>query len=108
MHRDRALTEPDTASTVVEAALKWSAGMDESALRERLHRRRIALTEALRALQTGRDMYQREGKLDAASLAGYRRSELHLQAELAWHDDLDEAIADIAQDRVDVGSTGDV
>jgi hypothetical protein len=34
--------------------------------------------------------------LESAAVAGYRRSELHLEAELAWHDELEEALPQIA------------
>lgn len=108
VHRDRALTQPVVYSTTVEAALKWSAGMDEAALRERLARRRIAVGAALIELAASRALYQREGKLSVASLAGYRRAELHLEAELAWHDDLEPMLASIAEDSPDDPPTADL
>jgi len=98
VHRDRALTQPVVYSTTVEAALKWSAGLDEAALGERLSRRRSAVGAALTELAASRALYQREGKLSVASLAGYRRAELHLEAELAWHDDLEAMLPSIAED----------
>lgn len=96
VHRDRALTQPVVYSTTVEAALKWSAGLDEAALRERLSRRRNAVGAALTELAASRALYQREGALSMASLAGYRRAELHMEAELAWHDDLEAMLPAIA------------
>src|SRR5882757_2315478 len=71
IHRDRALTQPILHSTTVEAALKWPAGLDKNALKERLSLRRIALADELRDLMASRELYQQEGKLSAASLAGY-------------------------------------
>ncbi|WP_152361210.1 PadR family transcriptional regulator [Microlunatus speluncae] len=97
IHRDRALTQPMLHSTTVEAAIKWSAGLDEVALRERLDRRRSALVAALTELVANRELHRREDHLSAASLAGYRRTELHLEAELAWQDELDEMLPDIAR-----------
>lgn len=99
IHRDLALTQPSIYSTTVEAALKWPAGLDEEALRERLARRRAALAAELDDLEAGRELYRQEGKLRPSALAGYRRGERHLRAELAWHDELEELIPGIAAER---------
>lgn len=99
IHRERALTQPVLHSTTVEAALKWSAGLDHGALDGRLSRRRAALAQALNELVANRELHQGEGHLSAASLAGYRRSELHLEAELAWHDELAAMLPAIAEER---------
>jgi len=98
IHRDRALTQPILHSTTVEAALKWPAGLDHKALRERLARRRDALTSALADLVASRDLYEKEGTLPASGIAGYRRTQLHLEAELAWHDELDAMLPAIARE----------
>lgn len=98
IHREAALTQPALHSTTVEAALKWSAGLDHDALRERLDRRRVALAGALTELVAGRDLHRREGHLSTASLAGYRRTELHLEAELAWHEEIEAMLPEIAQE----------
>jgi DNA-binding PadR family transcriptional regulator len=98
IHRDRALTQPVLHSTTVEAALKWSGGLDRNALRERLSRRRSALAGALTDLVASRDLYLQEGKLPASAVAGYRRTELHLEAELAWQDELEGMLPDIARE----------
>lgn len=98
LHRDRALTQPALHSTTVEAALKWSVGLDHEALRERLSRRRDALARALTELVAGRELHQAEGHLPAASIAGYRRTQLHLEAELAWHDELEAMLPAIARE----------
>lgn len=98
LHRDRALTQPVLHSTTVEVALKWSAGLDHSALRERLSRRRDAVARALAELTAGRELHLQEGHLPTASIAGYRRTQLHLEAELAWHDELDAMLPAIARE----------
>jgi DNA-binding PadR family transcriptional regulator len=106
IHRDRALTQPAIHSTTVEAALKWSAGLDEKALRERLVRRRAAVQAALDELVASRELHRGEDHLSSASLAGYRRSELHLRAELDWHDELDAMLPAIAKEpALDLGSS---
>lgn len=97
IHRDRALTQPAVRSNTVEVALKWSAGLDQEALQERLSLRRSALAAMLRDLEAGREMHLQEGHLSPASIAGYRRGELHLQAELAWHDELQAMLPAIAR-----------
>ncbi|WP_197680071.1 PadR family transcriptional regulator [Microlunatus soli] len=97
IHRDRALTQPIVSSTTVEAALKWPAGLDAEALTDRLSLRREALAAKLAELLAGRELHQQEGHLSAASLAGYRRAELHLKAELAWHADLEGMLPEIAR-----------
>lgn len=97
LHRERALTQPFVYSKTVEAALKWPAGLDETALRERLSQRRAALTRALDELVASRELHLQEGNLSAAAIAGYRRAELHLEAELAWHDELEAMLPTIAQ-----------
>lgn len=107
VHRDRALTQPVVYSTTVEAALKWSAGMDDAGLGERLSRRRSAVVAALTELAASRALYRREDKLSVASLAGYRRAELHLEAELAWHDDLEPMLAAIVEEAADTPPTPD-
>jgi DNA-binding PadR family transcriptional regulator len=106
IHRERALTQPLLHSTTVEAALKWSAGLDESALRERLDRRRTALAAALSDLVANRELHRGEGHLSAASLAGYRRTELHLEAELAWHDELGSMLPEIARETAATPASG--
>lgn len=98
IHRDRALTQPVLHSTTVEAALKWSAGLDHEALVERLSRRKSALVSALEELRASRELHLSEGNLTTASLAGFRRSELHLEAELAWHDDIESLLPAIASE----------
>lgn len=98
LHRDRALTEPALHSTTVEAALKWSAGLDHEALHERLSRRRSALARALSDLIASRELHLQEENLSTASIAGYRRSQLHLEAELSWHDELNEMLHLIARE----------
>jgi hypothetical protein len=90
------LTQPTAYSTTVEAALKWSTGVDEVGLRERLSRRREPLTAGLGDLVASRELYRNESKFSEASLMGYRRAELHLRAELAWHDELDGVLPRIA------------
>jgi DNA-binding PadR family transcriptional regulator len=96
IHRDRALTQPAVHSTTVEVALKWPAGLDYDGLRERLSLRRSAVARALTDLAASRELHLQEGHLPAASIAGYRRSELHLEAELAWHDELEAMLPAIA------------
>ncbi|HVX45863.1 MAG TPA: PadR family transcriptional regulator [Mycobacteriales bacterium] len=97
IHRDRALTQPAVHSTTVEAALKWLAGLDRDGLRDRLSQRRHALENALAELTASREMHLQEDHLSQASLAGYRRAELHLQAELAWQAELEPMLPAIAK-----------
>lgn len=96
VHLDRALTQPTVQSNTVEAALKWPGGLDLAGLQDRLAQRRTALANKLAELVAGRDLHQREDHLSAASLAGYRRAELHLEAELAWQDELVAMLPQIA------------
>lgn len=98
IHRDRALTQPVVYSTTVEAALKWPAGLDRDDLRDRLSRRRAALAAALTDLMNSREQYEKDGKLPASGIAGYRRAQLHLEAELSWHDELDAMLPAIARE----------
>ncbi|WP_376766827.1 PadR family transcriptional regulator [Microlunatus parietis] len=97
VHLDRALTGPFVRSTTVEAALKWPGGLDHEALASRLAVRREALAGQLAELVASRELHRREDHLSAASLAGFRRTELHLEAELAWHRELAEMLPDIAE-----------
>lgn len=98
IHRDRALTQPVLHSTTIEIALNWPAGLDYNALRERLSLRRSALASALADLVKSRELHLQEGHLPASSIAGYRRTELHLQAELTWQDELEAMLPAIAAD----------
>lgn len=97
LHRDRALTQPMIHSTTVEAALKWPAGLDHEALAGRLSVRKQALADKLAELESSRRLHRDEGHLSPASLAGYRRAELHLEAELAWHEELEAQLPAIAR-----------
>jgi DNA-binding PadR family transcriptional regulator len=105
IHRDRALTQPVLYTTTVEAALKWSAGLDKDALRERLSVRRSALASALTDLLASRELHLAESHLPAASIAGYRRAQLHFEAELAWHDELEAILPAIADESATVDRT---
>lgn len=98
LHRLRALSEPDVRSTTVEVALKWVAGLSGEELRDLLARRRAAIAAALDELRAGRDLHARRDELPSAAVAGYRRSELHLEAELAWHDELEATLPQIAEE----------
>jgi len=97
VHRNRALTQPALYSKTVEVALKWPAGLDHDALRERLSLRRSALADELSDLVSSRELHLHEDHLSTASIAGYRRAELHLEAELAWHDELEAMLPAIAR-----------
>jgi DNA-binding PadR family transcriptional regulator len=103
LHRTRALTQPDLRGTSVEVALKWAAGLDVDELHESLALRRGALAALLDELRAGREAYAKRGVLPAASLAGYRRSELHLEAELSWHDELEAMLPAIAAEAAAAG-----
>lgn len=96
IHRDRALTQPFVQSSTVQTALKWPSGLDHQGLQDRLAQRRGALTAKLAELVASRALHQREHHLSAASLAGYRRAELHLEAELAWQQELEAMLPAIA------------
>lgn len=104
IHRDRALTQPDLHSTTVEIALNWAAGLDYDALRERLSLRRSAVARALKDLAASRELHLQEGHLPVSSIAGYRRTELHLEAELVWHDELEAMLPAIAADSAGAGA----
>jgi len=96
LQRERALTTPDLRSRAVEIALTWSAGLAPEELRGQLDRRRASL-EALLAEERGRrDAEARKGPIPPAAAAGFRRTELRLEAELGWHDELDALLEQIA------------
>ncbi|MGZ4358460.1 MAG: PadR family transcriptional regulator [Gaiellaceae bacterium] len=95
LHRERALTSPDVGTTTVEVALKWAAGSDAEELRQLLSRRRGAIASRLEELRAGRELYARRGVLPPASIAGYRRSELHLEAELRWHEEIEASLPEM-------------
>lgn len=107
IHRDRALTQPFVQSSTVQTALKWPAGLDHDGLRDRLAQRRGALAAKLAELVASRDLHQREDHLSAASLAGYRRAELHLEAELTWQQELEAMLPAIAAGDARDRATGD-
>jgi len=97
LQRERALTAPDLRSRAVEIALTWSAGLAPEELRGQLGRRRASL-EALLAEERGRrDAETRKGAISPPAAAGFRRTELRLEAELRWHDDLDAVLPQIAR-----------
>jgi DNA-binding PadR family transcriptional regulator len=107
LHRLRALSEPDVRSTTVEVALKWAAGIDLDELRELVARRRVALGAELEQLRAGRELHLSRNELPAASVAGYRRSELHLEAEIAWHDELESLLPAVVAERAQQSASAD-
>jgi DNA-binding PadR family transcriptional regulator len=92
LQRERALTTPDLRSRAVEIALTWSAGLAPEELRDQLGRRRATLEAMLADERARRDAESRKGSLRPAASAGFRRTELRLEAELCWHDELDELL----------------
>jgi DNA-binding PadR family transcriptional regulator len=96
MQRERALTEPDLRSRAVEVALTWAEGIAADDLRSMLARRRASLHATLEDERRRREDGRRQGVLPPAAIAGYRRTELRLEAELRWHDELDALLEGIA------------
>ncbi len=83
--RERAMTEVHRRPDPVGVALLFAGRGDRGQLEEYLRFRHQALDNLLRATRSERRRLSAAGRLTPQATAVFRRGELFLEAELAWH-----------------------
>jgi DNA-binding PadR family transcriptional regulator len=87
VQRDAALEVVFGSADPLSVVLLFAAGADASELGERLAVRRRRVAGQLEAMAGERERLTRQGLLPPLAVAAFRRGELRLEAELAWHDE---------------------
>jgi DNA-binding PadR family transcriptional regulator len=85
--RERAMTDVHRRPDPVGVALLFAGRGEPGELEEHLRFRRQALDNLLHASRSERNRLLAAGRLTPQALAVFRRGELFLEAELAWHDE---------------------
>jgi DNA-binding PadR family transcriptional regulator len=87
VQRDAALKVVFGSADPVSVVLLFAAGADPAELAERLAERRRRIGAQLEAMTAERQRLTGQLKLPLLAVAAFRRGELRLEAELAWHDE---------------------
>ncbi|MDA8070908.1 MAG: PadR family transcriptional regulator [Actinomycetota bacterium] len=87
MLRERAMTGVHRRPDPVGVALLFAGHGEPGELEEHLRLRRQALDDLLQSLRHKRRRLMAAGRLAPQAVAVFRRGELFLEAELAWHDE---------------------
>ena len=93
VQREAALEVVFGSADPVSVVLLFAAGPDTSDLAERLAARRRRVAGQLEAMAAERERLTGRGVLPALAVAAFRRGELRLEAELAWHDEFERLLA---------------
>lgn len=94
VQREQAVREMHGGPDPLGVALQFGGFADDRAhLAELLRQRRQAIANALEMLAAERERLVDMGHIDATTAAVFRRGEVHLAAELAWHDEYAETLA---------------
>jgi DNA-binding PadR family transcriptional regulator len=89
VQREAALEVIFGSADPVSVVLLFAAGPDTSELGERLAARRRRVAGQLEAMTAERERLTGRGVLPPLAVAAFRRGELRLEAELAWHDEFE-------------------
>jgi DNA-binding PadR family transcriptional regulator len=93
--RERAIRPLGSGPDPLGVALLFAAdGMDPEELRRTLRARRDMLAIAAREIAADREQLLAKGFLDVLAASVMRRAILGVEAEIAWHDELDAALAE--------------
>jgi DNA-binding PadR family transcriptional regulator len=95
--RRKAILELHSGPDALGVALMFGGVGEEGELAVLLRSRRQALANVLDGITTKRTYLESKGYLSPSDAAVLRRAELHLQAELQWHDEFDSALAEEAK-----------
>jgi hypothetical protein len=97
--REQAIRPLGSGPDPLGVALLFAAdGMDPEELRRTLRARREMLAIAAGQISADREQLMAKGFLDTLSAAVMRRGILTVEAEIAWHDELDAALGEAAGD----------
>ena len=102
--RDEALTVCERPPDVVGVGVLFGAFEDPGSVLALLERRREATTEALDKLVAKRARLEEHDAVSPAVHMVFRRSELYLEAELAWHDECAALLAARTIERAAIGT----
>ena len=89
LQRDAALDVVFGSADPLSVVLLFAAGTDPADLGERLAARRRRVVAQLEATAEERERLTRQGVLAPLDVAAFRRGELRLEAELAWHEEFE-------------------
>ncbi len=106
MLREETLASFVRPPDVVGVGLLFGALEDPGELLALLERRREATADALETLRAKRARLEEHGQLSASVSAVFRRSELYIQAELAWHEEYAALLATTARKSVATDTPG--
>ncbi len=84
---ERAIIELDYLPDAIGVALLFGGCKDRSELGELLRTRRQTIAATLERLRADRARGEAQGHLSPVASAVVRRGELHLEAELSWHEE---------------------
>ena len=93
VQREAALGVVFGSADPVSVVLLFAAGADASDLGERLAARRRRIAGLLEAMAAERERLAGQGLLPPLAVAAFRRGELRLEAELAWHEEFERQLA---------------
>jgi len=102
--REQAIRPLGSGPDPLGVALLFAAdGMDPEELRRNLRARREMLAIAVGQIMADREQLLAKGFLDTLSAAVMRRGIMTAEAEIAWHDELDTALAAASADDATAG-----
>jgi DNA-binding PadR family transcriptional regulator len=93
VQREAALDVVFGSADPVSVVLLFAAGTDAAELGERLAARRRRVAGQLEAMAAERERLTGQGALPPLAVAAFRRGELRLEAELAWHEEFERQLA---------------
>ena len=93
---DRGLRKIDLGQDSFNMALSMGSNLPQEELEEVVRQRKRTLSAALESLVEARERLRSKGFLLTIALAIFRHSELRLEAELRWHDELSGMLPTIA------------
>ena len=93
VQREAALDVVFGSADPVSVVLLFAAGGNAADLGERLAARRRRVAAQLEAMAAERERLTGQGVLPPLAVAAFRRGELRLEAELAWHEEFERQLA---------------
>lgn len=103
--RERAIRPLGSGPDPLGVALLFAAdGLGRAELRRILRSRREMLAIGVREVEADRERLIADGFLDVLAAAVMRRAIMSIEAEIAWHDELDASLAEPGRDEATVGS----
>jgi DNA-binding PadR family transcriptional regulator len=94
--REHAMSETGKPADPLGVALLFGGVGDMEATRDAMRARRKNLETALEFLAADRSRGVANGVLDAIASAVTRRGELHIEAEIRWHEEFDAILTELA------------